>query len=145
LEGLFDLSSLRHVGFVIPNLEGAITFYEKMGVGPFKIFQPEYHEISYLGRQGNFRMKVAIASFGPIEIELIEPLAGESVYNQFLKERGGGIHHLAFDVSDLDGVAEKFKSLGVDVVMSGARKGLRFAYLNAKQGALILELIERNE
>lgn len=145
MEGLFDLSSLRHVGFVVANLEETIAFYQKMGIGTFKIFQPEYYEKSYLGKQGNFTMKVAIASFGPIEIELIEPLGGESVYNHFLEERGGGIHHLAFDVPDLDGVAKKFKSLGVDVVMSGARKGLRFAYLNAKQGALMLELIERDQ
>ena len=145
MEGLIDLSSLRHVGFVIRSMEEAIAFYEKMGIGPFKIFEPEYHEKSYLGRTGNFRMKVAIAPFGPIEIELIEPLAGESVYNQFLEERGGGIHHVAFDVSDLDGVVKKFKGIGVDVIMSGARKGLRFVYLNAKQGDLILELIERAE
>ncbi len=126
-------------------MEEAIVFYEKMGIGPFKIFEPEYHEKSYLGRTGNFRMKIAMAPFGPIEIELIEPLEGESVYNQFLEERGGGIHHVAFGVRDLDAVAKKFKALGVDVVMSGARKGARFAYLNAKQGNLILELIERNE
>ena len=145
MEGLLDLSSLRHVGFAVLHLEESVAFYEKMGIGPFRIFKPEYHEKSYRDEKGDFEIKVAIASFGPIEIELIEPLRGATVYDDFLEKTGGGIHHVAFEVRNLDSLLREFRKLGVGVVMSGARKALRFVYLDAKQGNLILELIEKNE
>jgi Glyoxalase/Bleomycin resistance protein/Dioxygenase superfamily len=121
-----------------------MAFCERLGVGPFRVLQPEYSEKTYRGKPGNFKMRFAMTSLGPVDIELIEPLEGESVYTDFLKGRGGGIHHLAFDVPDLDAAVKTFKSLGVDVVMSGVRKGLRFAYLDAEEGGLVLELIERH-
>ena len=79
-------------------------------------------------------------------LDVQEP--GPHAVRQVIERIGGvvrPIHHLAFDVLDLDAAVKTFKSLGVDVVMSGVRKGLRFAYLDAEQGGLVLELIERHE
>lgn len=87
-------------------------------------------------------MKVAIAPLGPIELELIQPLAGKSVYYDFLAKSGGGFHHLAYNVSDLSEALNMLRDLGMNVTMSGARKGVRFAYLQGESGPTF-ELIER--
>jgi catechol 2,3-dioxygenase-like lactoylglutathione lyase family enzyme len=133
---------LVHIGWITENLEETRRFFEKLGIGPFRLFEPEYDEKFYLGEKGNFKMKFALASLGPIEIEIIEPLAGKSVYNEFLEKTGGGFHHLAYQVPDLDEALRMLEKSGLKGVMSGARKGLRFAYLQGEWGP-IFELVER--
>ena len=123
-------------------MEPTRRFFEKLGIGPFRLFEPEYDEKFYLGEKGDFKMKFALAPLGPIELELIEPLAGKSVYRDFLKKTGGGFHHLAYDVPDLAEAIEMLRALGMILTMSGARKGVRFAYLQGESGPT-LELIER--
>jgi len=81
---------------------------------------------------------------GPIELEIIEPLAGRSVYDEFLDKTGGGFHHLAYEVPNLAEAIRSFGSLGFVTVMSGARKGLRFAYVQNESGP-ILKLLEREK
>jgi methylmalonyl-CoA/ethylmalonyl-CoA epimerase len=138
----FHSFTLIHIGWITRNLEEARRGFEILGIGPFRVLQPEYQEKSYMGQKGDFEMKFALAPLGPIEIELIEPLAGKSVYNDFLEKTGGGFHHLAYEVPDLAEALRMLGNLGLKEVMSGARKGLRFAYLQGESGP-IFELLER--
>ena len=140
----FHSFPLIHIGWITKNLEEARRGFEILGIGPFRVLQPKYEEKSYLGQKGDFEMKFALASLGPIEIEIIEPLAGKSVYNEFLERTGGGFHHLAYKVPDLDEALRMLEKSGLKAVMSGARKGLRFAYLQGESGP-IFELVERKE
>jgi len=140
----FHSFPLIHIGWVTKNLEDARRGFEILGIGPFRVLHPEYQEKSYLGQKGDFEMKFALASLGPIEIELIEPLGGKSVYNDFLEKTGGGFHHLAYEVSNLAEALRMLGDLGLKEVMSGARRGLRFAYVQGESGP-ILELVERKE
>jgi len=44
---------------------------------------------------------MAFSSLGPVELEIIQPIVGPTVYHDFLEEKGEDIHHLAFDVKDI--------------------------------------------
>ena len=46
------------------------------------------------GRPAEYRMRIALANVGPLRIELIEPLEGDTVYAEFVREHGYGVHHL---------------------------------------------------
>ena len=49
---------------------------------------------------------MAFTELGPVELELIQPISGESIWANFLREHGGGIHHLRFNVDALEPVQD---------------------------------------
>jgi hypothetical protein len=140
----FDSYHLIHVGWVNRNLDEARQSFEMLGIGPFRVLQPEYQEKSYLGQNGNFEMKFALGPLGPIELEIIGLLAGKSVYKELSDKTGGGFHHPAYEVPNLAEAIRSFGSLGFVTVMSGARQGLRFAYVQNESGP-IFEFLEREK
>jgi methylmalonyl-CoA/ethylmalonyl-CoA epimerase len=84
------------------------------------------------GESGNFRMRLAFIETGPVQIEFIEPLEGESIYAEFLAEHGEGLHHILFEVDDPEAVAA---GLGVKILQSGGsilRPGALWAYLDTQ-------------
>jgi len=79
-----------------------------------------------------------------IKLELLEPLNEESILAQFLREKGEGLHHIAFSVSNLDEVITKLKAQGVEMLLGGRVEGLRLAYMDTggKPGGIITEFLE---
>jgi hypothetical protein len=89
---------------------------------------------SYLGQYGSSRFRVARARLADAEVLWIQPLESASAFSDHLARHGDGVHHLAFDVPDIDAAGAFFASKGAPVVQSGAwgEKGKpgsgRFAY-----------------
>jgi hypothetical protein len=78
-----------------------------------------------------------------VNVELIEPLAGESTYTEHLDSGGSGIHHVGcFAYDDPRGVVETYEAVGIPVVQSGRFEGLEFWYLDMTEelDGLILEV-----
>jgi len=90
-------------------------------------------------------MKLALAPVGSMKLELIQPLEGESIYKEFLEEKGEGVHHIAsYEVDDLDRALAGFKELGIKVLQSGTWSGASFAYLDTEELlGTIVELVKR--
>jgi len=88
-------------------------------------------------------LKIALAQPGPVEIELIQVLEGETPHTEFLKEKGEGIHHLGFHVDDLDGMLAALAKEGIEPVFYKTFSWMTVAYLNTdKVGGVMIELIE---
>ena len=91
-------------------------------------------DLVYRGQPGRFDQRLGWHRHGTITWEWIEPLAGPTVYEDFLKEHGEGFHHFALDVPDIDAASAAWETLGVKIVQSGGwgEKGKpgsgRFAY-----------------
>jgi methylmalonyl-CoA/ethylmalonyl-CoA epimerase len=62
--------------------------------------------------------------------ELVEPLDEDSVYAQFLAERGPGVHHIGMGVRRYDDTLAELGSRGHEVILGGEYNGLSFAYLS---------------
>ena len=147
----FCLSKITHVGFVVKDLEATTSYFsEVFGIGPFKIVESNflkdtgYFEKKYKGKDEDFMFRFGKASLGAIDVEIIQPLKGRSVYDDFIKERGGGLHHLAFEVENLDLIIRKLENYRVEVVQSGKRIGLSWAYVEVGfMNGLIIELMEK--
>lgn len=78
-----------------------------------------------------------------VNVELIEPLSGPSIYTSQLEEDGPGIHHLGcFAYDDPRAVVEQYREAGIEVVQSGRFEGLEFWYLDMREelDGLVLEL-----
>src|SRR5512146_185183 len=107
------------IGVVVADLEKSIHYLgEIFGIGPFRIVDwppPGREDIQkfYYGEPGNFTARMAFTELGPVELELIQPLEGESIWADFLRDHGGGIHHLRFNVADTQPVQEYLAEKGV--------------------------------
>lgn len=150
LRKLLELPPVTQIGIVVPDLEEAITYYqEKFFVGPFlKIpdFQKlGYQETYYKGEPEKFNSTFAFFRLGTMEVEIIQPLYGRSIYRDFLEAGRQGLHHLGFDVyDDFDQRLAAYTKIGIGVLMNGRGANRAFAYLDTeKVGGVIFELIER--
>jgi len=92
-------------------------------------------------------MKVRCARVGDTEFHIVASTGPEGVIAKFIRDRGEGIHHIAFRVSNLDKTIAKLKEKGVKMIPQEPRAGRRaaryiFAHPKSVHGVLI-ELIER--
>jgi catechol 2,3-dioxygenase-like lactoylglutathione lyase family enzyme len=72
---------------------------------------------------------MAFTELGPVELELIQPLDEDSIWADFLRAQGGGIHHIRFNVPDLEPVIQYLDGKGIQAAQtgSGLRPGTRWA------------------
>jgi hypothetical protein len=51
-------------------------------IGPFQILEPGYRDLILHGRLARFKMRIGLAKAGPIQIELMQALSGETIYDE---------------------------------------------------------------
>jgi methylmalonyl-CoA/ethylmalonyl-CoA epimerase len=150
----FLKDGIAQVGLVVPELERAVEAWWKLfGVGPWHFYtygKPLVRRMSYRGRRVEYRMRIALSWIGPLRIELIEPLGGPTVYAEFVKEHGHGVHHFGVLVQEMEEAIRRAEEAGLAMTMDGAGFGLKgdghYAYLETERllGTTI-ELIQRPE
>ena len=131
------LKKAVQIGIVVPNLEQSTKLLNELfGIGPFKFIEwPNRPESKYWfrNREENIKLRQGFVQAGDLELELIQPLEGEqNAYRQFLNEHGGGIHHVLFEVDDMDSVVAALEPHGVKVLQAGTgiRPGTRWVLLD---------------
>ena len=141
---VFPFSNPAHVGVVVRTPENVIERLSYLGIGPFAPPPiPRWiGEICFRGKPSKAKMKAFIGNAAEVDIELLQPLAGETPYQEFLDRRGDGIHHLAFNIDDLDGVVASFVKNGANVIFNGNWEGGGFAYLDLGLNDLIFEAVQ---
>ena len=140
-----DLPDISQIGIVVRDLDKAIAYYENIiGLGPFVRPEISYASISYYGRSVNSKWIMGFCSLGPIELELAQPVSGQNIYHDFLEAKGEGIHHLGFDVKDMDERLMRYEKMGIRVLQSGRTINGGFAHLDTTQtGGVIFEIFQR--
>ncbi|MBA7691201.1 hypothetical protein ES703_99742 [subsurface metagenome] len=126
------VSRLIQACIVVKDVQKTIEDYWNIfGIGPWEVFEhgaPIIHDLTYHGQPGNFSHKVAFAMVGPAQLELIQPVSGQNIYSDFLAEHGEGLHHLQFQVTNLDETTRLMSEQGFPVLMGGRVDGGAFAY-----------------
>ena len=123
------------IGAVVRNLDEKIkVLTEIFGIGPFRILEwpPEGRtgmQKSYYDQPGRFTARMAFAELGAIELELIEPREGPSIWADFLEQHGEGIHHVRFNVDQEQPVVDYLAGHGIVAAQRGLgiRKGTTWA------------------
>jgi catechol 2,3-dioxygenase-like lactoylglutathione lyase family enzyme len=154
-EGKAKLSFLKNgldqVAIVVEDLDQAVENYWKLlGVGPWRIHtfgRPAVKRMSYRGQPAEFKFRVAFGQVGAMRIELIEVLEGQTIYGDWVKQRGYGLHHVGVLVDDMEKALEEAREAGLSVLQEGSGYGLdgdgHYAYLDTgKLIGTILELIK---
>ncbi len=120
---------------VVKNLEKAVKKYEEFGFGPWQMHTLGPSNISDMtvrNKRTDYEMRVALTKIGDVEWELVEPLDEKSIYADFLKKQGEGLHHVAFDVDNFDDTLAFCQDKGIGVLQGGIAYGTGFAYLDTE-------------
>jgi hypothetical protein len=141
------LSDADQVGIVVKDLDAfLIAMKELFGLDDFEVmdYPPEDIEPAtmYYGEPTKFKVKMAFRDFGGFQLEVVEPVEGKSVFQDFLDENGPGIHHIRFTDENLDQITENLKKKGIEQIGSGkgAHGSSKWAYFDtakALQGLFI--------
>jgi len=130
---------LAHVGIAVPRIADALPFYrDVLGLTPGGGAggDPETAD----GAQ------IVSLTLGDVQIELLEPRDPAGPIAKFLAKRGPGIHHLCYQVPDLDAALERCRRAGYRLIDDTPRRGAggrRIAFLHPQGTAgILLELTE---
>jgi methylmalonyl-CoA/ethylmalonyl-CoA epimerase len=131
------IKKLDHIAVAVHKVEEASKFYRDMLGLTLK-------HVEVVKEQ---RTKVGFLPVGETNIELVEPAAEDSPLAKFLETKGPGIHHLCFEVDDIDGEIEKLTRGGAHLIDKTPRAGAhqtRIAFLHPKgTGGVLIELCQR--
>lgn len=106
-----DLKKIDHIGIAVKDIESAKRFYE--GSLGLKVDHEETFK----------EMKIAFVRVGNVNLELIESTTEEGVIARFITKRGEGVHHIAYEVEDVDEALDKLKAKGVRLLDEKPRLG----------------------
>jgi methylmalonyl-CoA epimerase len=127
---------IDHIGVAVNDVEESLTLYRDafgMDVAHREIVQ----------EQG---VEAVLLDLGENHVELLAPLAEDTPVGKFLAKKGPGLHHVAYQVSDIDAALEKLKQAGLPLIDERPRVGIRGsrgAFVHPKGTAGVLtEIVE---
>ncbi len=127
-------TKIVQVAIVVKNIEESVkNFYDLFQIGPWEIYTytPENTEdMQVRGKSCDYSMKLAFCRLGDIQLELIQPLDDKSIYAEFLRDKGEGLHHLGFDISDYENVIKFAQDKNIGILQHGSHKGYIYTYLD---------------
>jgi methylmalonyl-CoA epimerase len=106
--------NLHHLGIAVDDLDAAILVYSDL-------FGATLEHRERVEDQG---VEAASLRVGDSRIELLQPLSPETPVGRFLAKRGPGMHHMAFEVDDLDAELARLKSHDVLLIDERPRRGM---------------------
>ncbi|OGO20453.1 MAG: hypothetical protein A2144_00750 [Chloroflexi bacterium RBG_16_50_9] len=113
---------LDHVGSVVRDLDDAVKYYEELGLGPFLPSKLAQKGITVTDRKlygkpaSDIKMKGKIANIGHLEVEVVQPVSGDTPQKKSLESKGEGLNHLAFSVDNLDEAITGMSDMGFKVI-----------------------------
>lgn len=130
------MMKIDHIGVATKGIEDALRFWED-ALGLENVHTEVVEDQ---------KVRVAMLPLGESRIELLEPTADDSPISKFLEKRGGGIHHIAVEVADIETSLAQLKAKGMRLIDESPRRGaggcmVAFVHPSAANGVL-LELVQ---
>jgi methylmalonyl-CoA/ethylmalonyl-CoA epimerase len=139
---------ISQIAIVVRDIDDALEKYHRaLGWGPWNVYEhkpPALHDTYVRGEPVEYTMIGAEAHVGGVDVELLQPVDGPSIYKEWLEEHGEGLHHVAVmraTPEDSEETMRHFAGLGADVLMEGRiGQSIHFYYLDT--GPLLKVIIE---
>ncbi|MBI5105080.1 MAG: methylmalonyl-CoA epimerase [Solirubrobacterales bacterium] len=127
---------IDHIGVAVEDLDAAIKLYEET-FGMALVHRETVTE------QG---VEAVLLDVGENHVELLAPLGPDTPVGKFLAKKGPGIHHVAYQVTDIDATLEQLKAAGMRLIDQAPRTGIRgsrVAFVNPRSaGSVLTEIVE---
>ncbi|HUA11473.1 MAG TPA: methylmalonyl-CoA epimerase [Solirubrobacteraceae bacterium] len=127
---------IDHVGVAVEDLDAALELYSaQLGV--------ELVHRETVAEQG---VEAALLDVGENHIELIAPLGPDTSVARFIADRGPGLHHVAYQVLDIDAELDRLRGAGLRLIDESPRSGIRgsrVAFVHPRStGGVLTEIVE---
>ncbi|HVE76724.1 MAG TPA: methylmalonyl-CoA epimerase [Actinomycetota bacterium] len=130
------LDKVEHIALAVSDLDASIELYHRAWG-----LEVEHREV--VEDQG---VEEAMLKVGDSYIQLLAPTSGESTVAKFIEKRGEGLHHIAYQVDNIDQALESLKQAGVQLIDESPRTGSRetkVAFVHPKgNGGVLVELVQ---
>jgi len=124
-----------HVGVAVRSVEQMLAIYGKIGD-----FQVKKTEVPAQ------KAKIAMLKAGDTSVEFLEPTSDDSTLAKFIRERGEGLHHIAFEVDDIEKTTDELRMLGFRFIYdkpADGKFGSRVNFMHPKStGGILVELTQ---
>ncbi|WP_336022632.1 VOC family protein [Halobellus salinisoli] len=144
-----SIPSVDQVGIVVKDLDdGMDRFSAILGLDSWVVFRfepPKLKNTTYQGEEVDYTFRAGLANIGSFQIELVEPLEGESAYTNHLKTYGEGLHHIVcFSFDDPHNAVNEYKNAGVPLLQQAEFGDGEFWYLDTRDvmNGTILEIVD---
>jgi len=141
-----DLGNLKvdQLGFVFKDIEKHAKILENLfNIPKFTFLPPFSNMVKLRGKEISTTTKIGFSRNFNTQIELIQPIEGESLYKEFVDQGREGLHHISLFIEDLQLYIDQFQRFGYEVIYSGQIGKRVWAYLDTEKDlGLILELQE---
>jgi len=131
------IQKIDHIGIAVKNLEDAMKKYAHI----FGL------KATSLEVRHDLHIRICFIPVGDVMIEFLEPLNEEGRIGKFIKENGEGIHHIAYRVTDLEGILRFMKSEKIKLRDDQPRpggEGSKIAFIDPTEtNDVLTELVER--
>ncbi len=125
------LTKINHIGIAVTSLEAALPFYrDNLGMA--------FAGVEEVVEQ---KVRVAMLQIGESKIELLEPTSEESPVARFIEKNGAGIHHIAYEVADIETAIARLCAAGARMIDEKPRQGAhgaRIAFIHPKSSNGVL-------
>lgn len=129
----FQVRDVSQIALVVKDAQSVLeNYWNIMGIGPWSIYlaePPTAYERNYHGVPVWGREKVAIAQVGTIQLKLIQPIDGKSIYADHLSNHGEGLHHIQFIVNDVSMAVRMLAQKGYRVIQDEQIGDLKYDYV----------------
>jgi methylmalonyl-CoA epimerase len=128
---------LDHIGIAVKSIDERLkTWRDVIGL-----------DLKYIKDVPDQKVKIATFDIGGVHIELLEALDEESTINKFIQNKGEGLHHLCFEVDDIERALTEMKSKGIKLIDEVPRigaSGKKIAFIHPENmGGVLIELTEK--
>jgi len=129
------ITKINHIAIAVNDIDSALGFWrDALGLG-----------VDHLEDVPSQKSLVAFIPVGDSEVELVQPSAQDTGVAKFLAERGGGMHHLCFEVDNLDEMLANLKTKDVRLINETplVLPGRKLAFVHPRStGGVLVELYE---
>jgi 4-hydroxyphenylpyruvate dioxygenase-like putative hemolysin len=141
-------SKPHHICIVVNDIEKTKSYYESIGIGPWIEYPPlvEYTKLNVIDEKGFFASRFVYTKIGDLQLQLVQPGEGKTIYKEFLDQKGEGVFHIGFEVADINTVDKQLTDNGLKILASGRRDdGSGFSYYDTRQHAGVTLLIRQTK
>lgn len=131
------IKRLDHIGIAVQNVSDALKFFEyALGM-----------TLDHVASEEGGKTDVAFLPVGGSEVELVQTQDPESGLGKFLAKRGEGIHHICFEVDDIQAALARLRENGAQLIDETPRvnaRGMRYAFIHPKSAhGVLIELYQK--
>ena len=99
------LKKINHIGIAVKSIDAALPFYKAMGA-----------EVNHIEVVESQKVKTAFIKVGETNIELLEATSPESPIAKYLEKNREGMHHMCYEVEDINACLQELKTDGVQLI-----------------------------